>query len=202
MRHRALAGRYSAHLGLRSLTCQRRKKRRETTSGQDFAQSSCHIPKSLRNPGGYRGLGHLLKLRSNGRSRFRGRLSLSLRKKSRGAASSNTTAARGLSCLLTAFVYISESDQVPERFASASEILDFGPGCRVMRVFPTEDPNIVLYWISIWNTLNLRVKIDLETELVRLDRQSRRAGGIIPPDNRAMQVSKYLRSVDPLDAVE
>jgi transposase len=30
--------------------------------------------------------------------------------------------------------------------------------CKVRRVFATEDPNVVLYWMSIWDSLHFRVR--------------------------------------------
>lgn len=90
--------------------------------------------------------------------------------------------------------FIEDSGVVPEPFASSGRILDFGPGCKVKRVFVDEDPNIVHYWISIWNTLHFRVIIDLEIYLQSMDKEVRRADGTLPPENRAMQIPQYLRT--------
>lgn len=74
-------------------------------------------------------------------------------------------------------------------------MFEFGPGCSVRRLFAKEDPNIVLYWITIWDTLNLNVKLDLETELMKDDQRSSRVEGLPDAMNRkAMQISSYLRS--------
>jgi hypothetical protein len=91
---------------------------------------------------------------------------------------------------------VRESDFVPEPFASACKLLDFGPGCKVRRLFFTEDPNTVWYFISIWNTLNMHVRIELETELLKADREFRKCKGIVPPENHRMEISPYLRNVN------
>ena len=78
---------------------------------------------------------------------------------------------------------VRESDFVPEPFASACKLLDFGPGCKIRRLFFTEDPNTVWYFISIWNTLNMHVRIELETELLKADREFRKCKGIVPSEN-------------------
>jgi hypothetical protein len=91
-------------------------------------------------------------------------------------------------------IFISPSDFVPEPYASASEFLEFGPGCTVRRLFAREDPNVVLYWISIWNTLHFDIKIDLEGELMQADQRSSRVRGMPGAMNqKAMQISTYLR---------
>lgn len=91
---------------------------------------------------------------------------------------------------------VMESDSVPEPFASACRILDFGPGCKIRRLFFTEDPATVWYFISIWNTLHMHVRIELETELLRADPQFRKCEGIVPAKNRRMEISTYLRNVN------
>jgi len=54
---------------------------------------------------------------------------------------------------------------------------------------------VVLYWISVWNTLHFNVKIDLEDELMQADQRASRVQGM-PGDlnGRAMQISRYLRN--------
>jgi len=92
-------------------------------------------------------------------------------------------------------IFVSPSDFVPEPYASCSQVFEFGPGCSVRRLFAKEDRNIVLYWISIWDTLNLNVKIDLEGDLMKHDQRSSRVEGLPDAMNRkAMQISTYLRS--------
>lgn len=46
-------------------------------------------------------------------------------------------------------VFVSSSDFVPQLYLAAAQFVNFGPGCNVRRVFATEDPNVVLYWLSI-----------------------------------------------------
>lgn len=98
-------------------------------------------------------------------------------------------------------IFVSPTDVLPEPYASASQLYELGPGCNVRRIFAREDPNVVLYWISIWNTLNLDVKIDLESELVRADQNSSRVEGIRGlTDRRTMRISTYLRNQTLLSA--
>jgi hypothetical protein len=89
---------------------------------------------------------------------------------------------------------VCDSDVVPEPYASCAKFFDFGPGCKVRRVFATEDPNVVLHWMSIWDSLHFRVEIDLEDELRKLDQRSFRVEGMDRPENlRAMRIPPYLR---------
>ena len=90
--------------------------------------------------------------------------------------------------------WISEKHEVPEPYASKSQLFDFGPGCSVRRLFATEDPRIALYWISVWNALHLGARIDLENELKSRDTAQRRVEGLQPEETRsAMRISSYLR---------
>ena len=91
---------------------------------------------------------------------------------------------------------VMESDFVPEPFASGCTTLDFGPGCKIRRLSFIEDRNTVWYFISIWNALNMHVRIELEAELRKAEQEFRRGKGIIPPENRRMEISPYLRSVN------
>ncbi len=91
---------------------------------------------------------------------------------------------------------IRESDFVPEPFASACTILDFGPGCNIRRLFFIEDPNMVWYFISIWNALNIHVRVELESELLKAEQQFRKCEGIVPAENYRFEISSYLRNVN------
>lgn len=84
---------------------------------------------------------------------------------------------------------------MPEPFASFVKVFDFGPGCKIRRVFTTEDAKVVRYWMSLWGTLHFAVKIDLEDYLLNIDPKSLRCEGIVLPGGRAMQISPYLRTV-------
>jgi len=85
---------------------------------------------------------------------------------------------------------------VPEPLLPFARVLDFGPGFRVTRLSPTEDPALVRYWISIWDSLHLRAYIDLEEELRRLDSECSRVEGLTPEEiRRAMRISPYLRNM-------
>jgi hypothetical protein len=88
---------------------------------------------------------------------------------------------------------IRPSDFVPEPFASACKLLNFGPGCKIRRLFFIEDHETVWYFLSIWNSLNIHVRIELEIELQKADLGFNKADGITPPDNRGLQISPYLR---------
>jgi len=92
--------------------------------------------------------------------------------------------------------FVTESGVVPEPFASHVKLVDFGPGCKIRRVFVSEDPNVVLYWISIWGGLCFRVHIDLEVELLKKEPMLRACEGIVPQENRGMQIPTYLRNVN------
>jgi hypothetical protein len=93
---------------------------------------------------------------------------------------------------------IEESDVIPEPWASAIKRYDFGPGCKIQRLFAREDHNVVLYWISLWGSLCLHVKIDYESELRKADAQARRPQGIASSENhRLMAIPPYLRTVSP-----
>lgn len=72
---------------------------------------------------------------------------------------------------------------------------DFGPGFRIARVSPIEDPLIVRYWISIWGSLHLRVCIDRENELRTHDGSHSRVRGLPPESIRGMSISSYLRDI-------
>jgi hypothetical protein len=76
------------------------------------------------------------------------------------------------------------------------KVYDFGPGFKISRLSPIEDPLIVRYWISIWDTIHLRTFIDIADELRRLDKEGLKVEGIGPHETRAaMQISSYLRNL-------
>jgi len=90
-------------------------------------------------------------------------------------------------------VSIRQSGALQEPFASAGRIIDFGPGCQVRRIFFTEDPNTVWYFITIWNALHLHVRIEHHNALAAAQREYRRCEGVLPRPGGAMQVSSYLQ---------
>jgi hypothetical protein len=91
--------------------------------------------------------------------------------------------------------FINGSDVLPQLFASHAEFFDFGPGCNVRRVFATEDPRVVRYWISIWDSLYLDAHIDLEEELQNADNRVSTVAGIAAREVAgAMRISPYLRN--------
>lgn len=98
--------------------------------------------------------------------------------------------------------FVSESGVIQEPYAAFVKCFDFGPGCSVRRVFAAEDHKVVIYWISIWGSLNLTVHIDLEQELQKLDQRSSRVTGLLPEEHQAVQISSYLRNQQLDDLVE
>jgi hypothetical protein len=91
------------------------------------------------------------------------------------------------------FTAILESDFIPEPFASGTKLLDFGPGCQIRRLAFIEDADTVWYFITIWRVLNIHVRIELETELMKVAPQYQRVQGISPTEKRMMEVPPYLR---------
>jgi hypothetical protein len=83
---------------------------------------------------------------------------------------------------------------VPEPFASAGELIDFGPGCKITRVFVIEDPNVVLYWITIWNTLHLQALIIQKEEMSKAS--AKFDGVYLAADQKAMRIPDYLRDFE------
>jgi hypothetical protein len=84
---------------------------------------------------------------------------------------------------------------VPEPFASVGRVFDFGPGCKIRRISVIEDPNMVCYWILIWDSLHLYVRVDLEVEVRKAIAQRRPLEGILPPESRRMRIAEYLRTM-------
>jgi len=89
---------------------------------------------------------------------------------------------------------IRDTEFIPEPFASGTELLDFGPGCQIRRLAFIEDANTVWYFITIWQALNIHVRIELETELMKVRPQYQRVQGISPTERRMMEVPPYLRA--------
>jgi hypothetical protein len=86
-------------------------------------------------------------------------------------------------------------DDLPEPYASAASTIDMGPGCIIRRVFAAEDTRVVLYWMTIWNSLYFHACVDDEAEF-QSDKQIHSYGGIALPENRAMSISDYLRNLN------
>jgi hypothetical protein len=84
---------------------------------------------------------------------------------------------------------------VPEPLVPFAKVFDFGPGFRVTRLSPIEDPLMVRYWISIWGALHFRVYIDLLDELRAMETEGSRVEGLAPENLRAMRISPYLRNM-------
>lgn len=84
---------------------------------------------------------------------------------------------------------------LPEPLVPFARVFDFGPGFKVTRLFPVENPLLVRYWISIWDTLHLRAYIDLSSELRAIEIEGSRVEGLSPENLRAMGISAYLRNM-------
>lgn len=85
---------------------------------------------------------------------------------------------------------------LPDALLPFAKVFDFGPGLRIARLSAVDDPLFVRYWISIWDTLHLRVYIDLEDSLRAFDTETSKVEGILPAENRpAMRISDYLREM-------
>lgn len=85
---------------------------------------------------------------------------------------------------------------LPAPLKPFATVFDFGPGLKVTRLSPIEDPLIVRYWMSIWGALHLRAYVDIEEHLRGIDAVSSRADGVIPQeDSRVMRISPYLRNM-------
>jgi len=90
--------------------------------------------------------------------------------------------------------FIADPEEVSPQFLSHRRLIDFGPGCQVLRVFCAEDHNIVRYRILVWGTLCFHVLIDTEEYFLELDPQLKRAEGILPNEGK-MSVPPYLREM-------
>lgn len=84
---------------------------------------------------------------------------------------------------------------VPGALVPFAKVFDFGPGFRVVRLSPIEDPLMVRYWISVWGSLHFRVYIDLLDELRALEMEGSKVEGLAPENIRAMRISGYLRNM-------
>jgi hypothetical protein len=92
------------------------------------------------------------------------------------------------------FTAIRDTAFIPEPFASGTKLLDFGPGCQIKRLAFIEDTNTVWYFITIWQALNIHVRIEPEAELIKVAPQYQRVQGISPTEKRMMEVPPYLRA--------
>jgi hypothetical protein len=91
---------------------------------------------------------------------------------------------------------VTEPHVVSPMFLSHRRIIDFGPGCQVIRVFAVEDNNAVRYRILVWGTLCFHVLIDHEEYFrTEFDRQMKRAEGISPEERKGMRIPPYLRDL-------
>lgn len=91
---------------------------------------------------------------------------------------------------------ISEPDIVSPQFQLQRRIIDFGPGCQVIRVYATEDENVVRYRILIWGSLCFHVLFDHEDYFrSEFDPKTEPSEGLSPEDRKVMQIPPYLREL-------
>jgi hypothetical protein len=77
---------------------------------------------------------------------------------------------------------------------SYRKVNDFGPGCQVVRIFATEDENVVQYRILIWGKLCFQVFLDHEDYFwSEFDPKVKPTEGMSPEDRKAMPIPPYLR---------
>ena len=88
-----------------------------------------------------------------------------------------------------------DPDVISPVFSSFRRLIDFGPGCQVLRVFTNEDHNIVRYRILVWGTLCFHVLIDLEEYFrVELDPKLKGVEGVALSAH-GMMIPPYLREL-------
>ena len=91
-------------------------------------------------------------------------------------------------------VRVSQSDVVEPQLLLNSTAIDFGPGCQVLRIFDTEDKNVVQYRIQIWGELCLYVHLDHENYFQsEFDPKKKPLDGLSPDDYKGMRIPHYLR---------
>jgi hypothetical protein len=91
-------------------------------------------------------------------------------------------------------VRVSQPDVVESQFLSHRKVIDFGPGCQVLRIFASEDVNVVQYRIQIWGELCLYVHLDYEDYLQsEFDSKKRPLVGLSHVDFKLMRIPPYLR---------
>lgn len=91
-------------------------------------------------------------------------------------------------------VRVSQPDVVEPQFLSHRRVIDFGPGCQILRIFATEDVNIVQYRIQIWGELCLYVHLDYEDYFQsEFDLKKKPLDGLHRGDCKAMLIPPYLR---------
>ena len=93
---------------------------------------------------------------------------------------------------------VSEPDIVSPQFLPHRmvhrTVIDFGPGCQVIRISPIEDENIVRYRILVWGALCFHVLLDHEDYFrSEFDPKMKPVEGISPEDCKGMQIPPYLR---------
>lgn len=83
---------------------------------------------------------------------------------------------------------------IDSQFLSHRTVIDFGPGCQVIRIFAADDENVVKYRILIWGTLCLHVFLDHEDYFRSgYDPKMEPIEGLSAENRKAMRIPPYLR---------
>lgn len=78
-------------------------------------------------------------------------------------------------------VRASDPHIIEAQFLSHRRVIDFGPGCQVLRIFAAEDENVVQYRVLIWGALCLYVHFNHEDYFrSESDPKGKSAEGIYP----------------------
>lgn len=89
---------------------------------------------------------------------------------------------------------VSEPEIIEPQFLSGGKVIDFGPGCRIIRIFATEDENVVQYRILVWGELCFYVYLDREDCFrSEFDPKIKPVEGMSPEDRKGMRIPPYLR---------
>jgi hypothetical protein len=90
---------------------------------------------------------------------------------------------------------IVEAQFLPNRWVHRT-VIDFGPGCQVIRISPTGDEYVVQYRILIWGTLCFHVHLDHEDYFrSEFDPKIDPVEGMSPEDCKGMRIPPYLRQL-------
>jgi hypothetical protein len=91
---------------------------------------------------------------------------------------------------------VSKPDLVEPQFLLRRKVIDFGPGCQVIRIFANEDENIVQYRILIWQSLCFYVHLDHEDYFrSEFDPQRKPLEGMSADECKGMRIPHYLREL-------
>jgi hypothetical protein len=91
---------------------------------------------------------------------------------------------------------VAEPEFVEPQFLSRRTVIDFGPGCQIIRIFASENENIVQYRILIWAALCFYVHLDHEDYFrFEFDPKMKSVEGIASGHRKGMRIPRYLREL-------